>query len=122
MKRLRFFLLLIIFFIIGSYSLFCHIGFLNVNKQLNSIVTEKNITNIEKISTNTETANFQKNLSKDTRCKRTSNFQGVNSKDEQYFVTTLNERRIQLFIKEDTQSSLYLIFFPDWSITSVEAM
>jgi len=119
LKKIGLILGLVILFIIGGYSFYGHVGFLNVNKQLNNIVTSK--TNIEKITADTETASFLKNLPKDTRCKHTSNLQGMNTNGEQYFVTTLDERKIQVFIKEDNQSNLYLKLFPNWVITSVEA-
>lgn len=90
---------------------------LALSKQIEHILREHDSASIESLSLDEQTKDFLLHLPKDTNIHNISDFQG-GTKEWGYFVGTVENKPLHVFMKVDKQSLLHKLF-PKWTLFKV---
>lgn len=99
---------LLLFFIVIMYNNPQTRGRVSLEKQLNTIIANHDIDQIKSLSQNERTYQFLARLSPTIQCKRTSDIQGMNRDSEYYYVTILDDRNVDVYVRKG-----------DWKVTGI---
>lgn len=120
-------LLLILFVVMGIFSFKANEGSSAVENRLNQVIRNSDPSIIAKLSETEETKAFLMSVPENTEASRTSSSQGASiittteglTLYKVYFVTTLNDKVIEVYMYEDRQSNFFYRLFPKWEIASI---
>lgn len=99
---------LLLFFIVMMYNHPQTRGRVSLEKQLNTIIANHAVDQIKSLSQNEQTYQFMARLSPTIQCKRTSDIQGMNRDSQYYYVTTLDDRKVDVYVRKG-----------DWKVTGI---
>ncbi|WP_433614723.1 hypothetical protein [Paenibacillus cellulositrophicus] len=99
---------LLLFFIVMMYNNPQTRGRVSLEKQLNTIIATHAVDQIKSLSQNEQTYQFMARLSPTIQCKRTSDIQGMNRDSQYYYVTTLDDRKVDVYVRKG-----------DWKVTGI---
>jgi hypothetical protein len=91
---------LLLFFIVIMYNNPQTRGRVSLEKQLNTIIANHAVDQIKSLSQNEQTYQFMARLSPTIQCKRTSDIQGMNRDSQYYYVTTLDDKNVDVYIRK----------------------
>ncbi|UYO02910.1 hypothetical protein [Paenibacillus sp. PSB04] len=99
---------LLLFFIVMMYNNPQTRGRVSLEKQLNTIIANHAVDQIKSLSQNEQTYQFMARLSPTIQCKRTSDIQGMDRDSQYYYVTTLDDRKVDVYVRKG-----------DWKVTGI---
>lgn len=92
---------LLLFYMLIMYNNPQTRGRVSLEKQLNAIIANHDLGQIKSLSQNERTYQFLASLSPTIRCKKTSDIQGMNRDLEYYYVTSLDDRKVDIYVRKD---------------------
>ncbi|MBE6184522.1 MAG: hypothetical protein E7150_09730 [Bacillus sp. (in: Bacteria)] len=112
--------MMISIFLVTAYFIYAYTGFkttLDINSQVNHIIKLKNDKTLKRIAANANTYDFLKTLHENVTSKNTSDAQGEKGDGVFYYVTSLNNRNIDLeIVKED---GFFRMIVPKWKVVKM---